>query len=450
MKQRGFCTNFHIGIPIKLYITKTVLDRVSYKIGNLSWGGRVCIRISHSAPIFLSSLRPAARILLSSLPPDMSEDLGVRLLILPNKCPQDNKVLLSIWAALCFVAGCTAVGCALAQTEGVGLGVALLLASAFLVAAVCTLHRINEKPVVYEFTNLDRLARNGSLLIIFGWAVLFCMLVVRLFSVKQFGGSWAGLNFGLKANSGKQNRAFTADPETVGHFIQGVLSCLLFPHIDPLFFGKTGSQERNIGLILWCVKEAVVPFVVVYPVYNIIKRGIKTASQFATSSFCNNGMEWALGFLVGLSLGLLLSVTAVVADKNNAALRVESQRKSMPRFSFWSAVARVVAGVLLFCSGVAAAILNGLSWDNVSPTVGTHNDNSDTAITILFLAILVIFFVPLVVFLTCGQKKRSRFRRDSKSAILDEGSPQQLNLELGLQQDTVARSEQQASAQTQI
>jgi hypothetical protein len=44
------------------------------------------------------------------------------------------------------------------------------------------------------------------------------------------------------------------------------------------------------------------------------------AGEFATSSFCNNGMEWALGFMIGLSLGLLISARAITAKRTNRAI----------------------------------------------------------------------------------------------------------------------------------
>ena len=47
----------------------------------------------------------------------------------------------------------------------------------------------------------------------------------------------------------------------------------------------------------------------VYPTYNLIKRALD-ASAFAASSFSNNSAEWAMGFWLGLSLGVLVAARA--------------------------------------------------------------------------------------------------------------------------------------------
>ena len=44
-------------------------------------------------------------------------------------------------------------------------------------------------------------------------------------------------------------------------------------------------------------------FFMFYPTYNIIKRVTKHASTFASSSYCNNGYEWATGAMWGSGIG---------------------------------------------------------------------------------------------------------------------------------------------------
>jgi hypothetical protein len=139
--------------------------------------------------------------------------------------------------------------------------------------------------------------------------------------------------------------------------------------------------------------------VIVYPLYNLKKRF--SVDDFAASSFAQNCSEWAVGFQLGLGLGVLCHV---------AVLRVSSLTESPDRKLAWrmekvvlrlqrSVVAlhlqrlRLAAGVALLVASLISAVLLGLSWDNTA-TGRFHDDKEDLGITV-FLSITPI--VVLVV-----------------------------------------------------
>ena len=141
-------------------------------------------------------------------------------------------------------------------------------------------------------------------------------------------------------------------------------------------------------------------FVAVYPTYNLVKRALD-ASAFAASSFSNNSAEWAMGFWLGLSLGVLVAAPAPAPPKPEICRP------------------RVAAGVLLCLVSLVAAVLYGVSWDN-------HNDRAkgeddvDLAMLVVFLAVplglaaayaLCTCYVRCFLFLLCGAPEKRREER---------------------------------------
>merc|ERR1711879_799447 len=86
---------------------------------------------------------------------------------------------------------------------------------------------------------------------------------------------------------------------SAGHAAQGALSWLLFPATEFLL------AQRSTHLALGA--RAASLLVVVYPLYNVVKRLKLHGNYFALCSFFNNGLEWAMGFFLGLSLGTLFT-----------------------------------------------------------------------------------------------------------------------------------------------
>jgi hypothetical protein len=295
--------------------------------------------------------------------------------------------LICAAALCCFGAGLAALASAAKNHDQLALGVILQLNSYILLFAAW-LDRSDQHQLMPRKKLLNMSASEaGGVLIACGWILLFFQLVVRLLSFQHFGGSWAGLNFGKKCGNGdcELNIAFTLEATSFGHCAQGLLSAFLF-RFDTVLLGWIYGERR----------DGVCALVAIYPVYNIIKRVMKHHKAFSTSSFCNNGMEWALGFLLGISIGLVLNAMARAKEK---AIANPSERngdiETAPQ-NGKGAIAKLVAGAMLLIVTVVAALMNGLSWDNVS--VRKHKDDADTGVLLLFMlsivGLLCVLFVP--------------------------------------------------------
>ena len=140
--------------------------------------------------------------------------------------------------------------------------------------------------------------------------------------------------------------------------------------------------------------------VAVYPTYNLVKRALD-ASAFAASSFSNNAAEWAMGFWLGLSLGVLVTARAPAPPKPEICRP------------------RVAAGVLLCLVSLVAAVLYGLSWENTGDRA-KREDAVDLAMLVVFLAVplglaavyaLCTCYVRCFLFLLCGSPEERREER---------------------------------------
>ena len=172
----------------------------------------------------------------------------------------------------------------------------------------------------------------GSWLMFFGFLSIGLQLFLRLVFAKKFGGNFVDFNFGLKcihlnetSTDSCMNEAFAHEFNSYGHMVQGMLSMFLSPSVHVLLrkcFKKCCSNrlqriDDNIEFLLG-ITDLLPLCTVVYPTYNIIKRS-STSNQasFAVSSFCNNGAEWAIGFLIGLHIGMLCEAFVVYNDLYN-------------------------------------------------------------------------------------------------------------------------------------
>ena len=197
----------------------------------------------------------------------------------------------------------------------------------------------------------------GSKLLILGAAALSIEIAIRLLSSKRFGGHVSNFDFGSGAD--EHNRAFTPSFNSFGHCVQGCLSVLLLPAVELAL-----PWASEVTRIVSC-------FVAVYPIYNLIKRALD-ASAFAASSFSNNSAEWALGFWLGLSLGVLVAARAPAPPPAR-----EEPEIFLPR---------VAAGVLMCLVSLVTAVLYGVSWDNTGDRA-KGEDAVDLAMLIVFLAV---------------------------------------------------------------
>ena len=224
----------------------------------------------------------------------------------------------------------------------------------------------------------------GAKLLILGAAALSIEIAIRLLSAKHFDGYISSFDFGTKSD-GEGNRAFTHEFNSFGHCFQGSLSILLVPAVEAVLPEWTR--------IVSCL-------VAVYPTYNLVKRALD-ASAFAASSFSNNSAEWAMGFWLGLSLGVLVAAPAPAPPKPEICRP------------------RVAAGVLLCLVSLVTAVLYGVSWDNTGDRA-KGEDAVDLAMLIVFLAVplglaavyvLCTCYVQCFLFLLCGSPEERREER---------------------------------------
>ena len=228
----------------------------------------------------------------------------------------------------------------------------------------------------------------GAKLLILGATALSIEIAIRLLSSKRFGGHVSNFDFGSGAD--EHNRAFTPSFNSFGHCVQGALSILLVPAVE----AAMPEWTRPVSWFAPC-------FVAVYPTYNLVKRALD-ASAFAASSFSNNGAEWAMGFWLGLSLGVLVAARA---------------RAPPPKPEI--CLARVAAGVLLCLVSLVAAVLYGVSWDNDGDRA-KREDAVDLAMLIVFLAVplglaavyvLCTCYLRCFFYLLCGAPEERRGER---------------------------------------
>ena len=161
---------------------------------------------------------------------------------------------------------------------------------------------------------LDR----GGCLLAAGALLLGLQLVIRLVvSDNHFDGSAIDFDFGQKECESEyisdqnetvlhceQSVAFEFEFNSFGHCLQGALVLLWFPVCHDLF-------AVNEHLVI--ARELGAAMVIMYPLYNIIKRIFSDADTFAISSFSNNASEWTYGFCIGIALGLILTAKRLEA-----------------------------------------------------------------------------------------------------------------------------------------
>lgn len=160
----------------------------------------------------------------------------------------------------------------------------------------------------------------GAWILYAAFGSLFVQLLVRLLVSDKFGGNFANFDYGLKCLNNTEtttgdcrNYAFVSEFNTYGHFVQGMFSMFLSPAVHLLLgdsFGDRCCKKKESTLL--GLTDLLPLGTVVYPTYNILKRALSDSPySFAVSSFCNNGAEWAFGFLIGIHLGLVCEAIAI-------------------------------------------------------------------------------------------------------------------------------------------
>lgn len=264
---------------------------------------------------------------------------------------------------------------------------------------------------------------------------LFIILMVRLIAgALHFRGYPPLLDFGPKygdpSDDAESNIAFENEFNSYGHCIQGVLSSLLaFPAVAGALARVTVRGEANKGILYSVPRvrmlgliEVIAATMTFYPGYNFLKRAILHPDTFATSSFMNNGMEWAMGFVLGLSLGMLASALIrkkIVSDylrnpvsskkhlifrRNYDKSLVYGKYDEYPvgECTVWMVFAvQMILGFFLTFSVYGSAIFTGHTWnrceDNSNECLNFDADLAPASLRIGLLCIPGVFFLLTVM-----------------------------------------------------
>lgn len=305
----------------------------------------------------------------------------------------DTKAQMNMTGPQLFLASvslCLLIATAVSSLENQSIVLYFLLAAILVFSFASAALETSIRKYFCDDSALTAVVDNGlkptwasMLLIIAPSTSLSILLLVRLLSIEHFSTNPAALNFGFKQNY-DANVSFEGG-SAFGHWIQGVIATVFaYPAVtgvlSRLCRGKPLllAPPRSWVLLLGDFASFAFTF---YPSYNFVKRMVRTPETFATSSYMNNGCEWAFGSIVGVSVGMLL--TSITKWRVIEALRQanwtssESYSKSYPfakvesiideRLVFFSWVCRGVArmfGVLFLASVIAAAAVMGITWNN--------------------------------------------------------------------------------------
>ena len=230
---------------------------------------------------------------------------------------------------------------------------------------------------------------------------LFILLLTRLFWGRDdFQGQVYFIDFGWKygllptSNSNdstaERNVAFTKTWQNYMHAVQGFVSALTaFPVIS------TTLLRMLPDVPLWHALVHLAPYALTtYPTYSFIKRITTASSAFAGSSFANNGLEWAAGFVVALALGNLITSFTIyhrlhsmstssssssangdtdVENHDDDDAYVDNQDQYPPWWKVWHEdgkdrpgafvrMLQTILGLLFWATTLTTALMMGLSW----------------------------------------------------------------------------------------
>ena len=319
----------------------------------------------------------------------------------------------------------------------------------------------------------------GTWLLYAGFLSLFVQLFFRLCTAWKFGGTFQEFDFGKKClfnnqteTGNCQNIAFVHEFNSYGHMVQGLFSLFLSPSVHVLLRFSCTKCTRTETLL--GITDLLPLGTVVYPTYNVVKRGLGSTVhdyKFAVSSFSNNCAEWGFGFLIGIHLGYCCEAYAVhhnlynhseyvdpkgrAGSSENASTlmslhalsspelgHTEEHRNFLDSYHSLLRTLRVTFGVLLLVVSVVAGILFAVTWDDTLDKSKTDTANRvDTVVENTANVFLII--VPVVIWLAVScilgwkfrtlkiEKKKEREsysnRRLSMGAMIKEGGQNIVN-----------------------
>jgi hypothetical protein len=272
-----------------------------------------------------------------------------------------------------------------------------------------------------------------SISLFFGPSIaLFLIILLRLVAgAENFDGNPGKLNFGPKngVSDNEDNVAFVNEFNSYGHCLQGVLAAMFaFPAVSGIVTQLLTCQHKEwwaeCNKPLWSLSKFVATAMSIYPIYNLFKRFIEDGDTFAASSFCNNGLEWACGSMVGMAFGNLITVVVKRAmtlkirqnghEMQQVLERSDGQSwvlgtQAPPNFQLKLNGLQFLIGVAFVFTAFAAAALFGLTWHSCIPgsddsCVNYSPEGMATEVLATFLAIPTV----VIVAVTCGECVRLR------------------------------------------
>jgi len=249
---------------------------------------------------------------------------------------------------------------------------------------------------------------------------LTVIVLIRLFlGAPVFLGDPSTLDFGWESSKHQgaqteKSASFGVNFDSYGHATQGFLASLLATPVVMKWLLQL-SRGRYKGLI------QVLPFLLtIYPTYNLIKRFVKTRKTFASSSFDNNSLEWASGFVLGMALGQSLTAISSMVyvlfgrkvgpcgsgdvennrkenhdEDENGPDSTQGDENELETSCAVSTIQRLF-GLLLLFTVYAAGVLFGITWHACAPGAQCVNANhTGHKVSAEVLSIMII--VPTVM-----------------------------------------------------
>lgn len=153
-----------------------------------------------------------------------------------------------------------------------------------------------------------------------------------------------------KLEFGDNNASFT-NHESWGHYALGLLSLFIFNLIQG-YISTLNVKVIYIHLFVLLTFGSLV----LYPIYNLIKRSICCYDEFYDSSFSNNLMEWCLGFYSGLHIA-----ACIEPGISDYYVKLNADNKKFRIFTIYD----TIFGILLIITSLIASIFYYLSGSNI-------------------------------------------------------------------------------------
>ncbi len=122
--------------------------------------------------------------------------------------------------------------------------------------------------------------------------------------------------------------------------------------------------------ILFYLREAAALVIIIYPVYNGIKRAKRAGDLFAVSSYGNNVSEWIMGIFLGTCIGLTLAAC------------FPERTRSLPHWAYYT---RLIAAALQGIMITTAIALYCSTWDTPSSLADPAHPNHAGRVFVVLL-----------------------------------------------------------------